>query len=173
MRRLLRPAALVLAASAAILATPTVAVADPPEPWQPYIEGPLTLPAERYCGDFDLLSSPVQQDVKSRVLERYASGAPKVVEYTGLLRVEVSNQSTGASVEANLSGHATVTFREDGSIAVYEMRGPVGLGWPQDDTYGRGFYLMNGYHVVGFDPSGARVMLVDRGTETNFCDYLR
>lgn len=173
MRRLLQPVVLMVAAATVVITGPTLAAADAPEPWQPYPEGALNLPAERYCGDFDLLSAPIQQDVKSRVLERYSSGAPKVMEFTGLLRVEVTNLSSGQSVEANLSGHATVTFREDGSIEVYEMQGPIGMGWPQDDAYSRGFYLMNGYHVVGFDPSGARTMLVDKGTETNFCDLLR
>ncbi len=140
-----------------------------PESWQPYPEGTLTLPAARYCGDFDLRSTPVRQDVKSRVLERYDSGAIRVQEFTGLLLVDVTNLSTGTTARRNLSGHATVTFREDGSIETYEMRGPIGFGWPQQDTYDRGFYVMNGYHVVTFDPSGARSMLVDRGTEENLC----
>jgi hypothetical protein len=173
MRRLVRSVIFMVVATTAILTGPTLAAADAPEPWQPYPEGALSLPAERYCGDFDLLSTPIQQNVKSRVLERYSSGAPKVMEFTGLLRVEVTNLSSGQSVQANLSGHATVTFREDGSIEVYEMQGPIGMGWPQDDVYSRGFYLMNGYHVVEFAPNGHRTMLVDHGTETNFCDLLR
>lgn len=171
MRHLVRTFALGLAA-AVLLATPSLAAASTPEPWQPYPEGPLTLPAERYCGDFDLLSTPTQQDVKSRVLERYGSGAPRVMEFLGLLLVDVTNLSTGETVQANLSGHAIVTFREDGSIETYEMEGPIGMGWPQDDEYARGFYLMNGYHLVAFDENGARTMMVDKGTETNFCDLL-
>ena len=164
-------ASLALAITTPLLAS-TAAVGATPEAWQPYTEGPLTLPAARYCGDFDLRSTPVRQDVKSRVLERYDSGAVRVEEYTGLLLVDVTNLSTGTTVQRNLSGHAVVTYREDGTIETYEMRGPIGFGWPQQDAYDRGFYVMNGYHVVGFDTSGARTMLVDRGTEENLCDVV-
>ncbi len=162
----------IVAALSVVLMTGADASAAAPERWQPYSEGPLTLPAERYCGDFDVVSTPVRQHVKSRVLERYDSGAVKVQEFTGLLLVEVANVKTGDTVQRNLSGHAVVTFREDGSIATYEMRGPIGMGWPQEDQYDRGFYVMNGYHVVAFDESGSRSMLVDRGIEENLCDVL-
>ncbi len=170
---MLRPLRVAVASLAVALTLPLLAsAAAAAETWQPYPEGPLTLPAARYCGSFDLRSTPVQQDVKSRVLERYASGAIRVQEFTGLLIVDVTNLSTGATVQRNLSGHAVVTFREDGSIATYEMRGPIGFGWPQQDAYDRGFYVMNGYHVVTFDASGARSMLVDRGTEQNLCEVV-
>src|SRR5215203_5677752 len=154
---------IVASAFAVVFMTAAGASASAPEPWQPYVEGPLTLPAERYCGGFDLVSTPVQQDVKSRVLERYDSGAVKVQEFTGLLVVEVTRVGTGETVTRNLSGHAIVTFREDGSIATYEMEGPIGMGWPQEDQYDRGFYVMDGYHLVPFDESGSRTMLVDHG----------
>jgi hypothetical protein len=93
-----------------------------------------------------------------------------VQEFKGLLLVAVTNQSTGDTVRRNLSGHAVVTFREDGSIATYEMRGPIGFGWAQGDTYARGFYRMNGYHLVAIDPSGTKTVLVDHGTEENLCE---
>ena len=171
-----RPTRVALASLALALSTPvlttTAAAGATPEAWQPYPEGPLTLPAARYCGDFDLRSTPVRQDVKSRVLERYDSGAIEVQEFTGLLLVDVTNLSSGETVQRNLSGHAIVTYREDGSIDTYEMRGPIGFGWPQQDAYDRGFYVFNGHHVVGFDASGARTMLVDQGREENLCDVL-
>ena len=164
-------AALAFALFSPVLAS-TAAAGATPEAWQPYPEGPLTLPAARYCGDFDLRSTPVQQPVKSRVLERYDSGAVRVQEFTGLLLVDVTNLDTGTTVQRNLSGHAVVTYREDGSIETYEMRGPIGFGWPQQDTYDRGFYVLNGYHVVTFDATGARSVVVDNGTEENLCDVV-
>ena len=172
MLRSLRVAVAGLAVALSLPVLATSATAASPEAWVPYPEGPLTLPAARYCGDFDLRSTPVEQDVKSRVLERHASGAIRVQEFTGLLLVDVTNLSTGTTVRRNISGHAVVTYREDGSIATYEMRGPIGFGWPQQDAYDRGFYVMNGYHVVAFDAAGARSMLVDRGTEENLCDVV-
>ncbi len=168
-RRVVAPAVAGLALAFAAVAP---AAAASPEPWLPYPEGTLTLPAARYCGDFDLQSTPVRQDVRSRVLQRYPDGAVEVQTFRGLLLVEVSNQSTGAAVQRNLSGRARVTFREDGSIATYEMWGPVGMGWPQQDAYDRGFYVMDGHHVVAFDESGARSMLLDQGTEENLCDVV-
>lgn len=169
MRRLARTA-LALAAASILVTAPGPATAAGPEPWQPYVEGPLTLPADRYCGDFDLRSTPVQQDIRSRVLARYDSGAVRTAEYAGLLLVDVTNLSTGETVQRNLSGRAFVTFREDGSIATYEMDGPVGMGWPQDDGYERGFYRMNGHHVIAFDEAGHRTALLDDGIEENLCD---
>lgn len=171
MRRLARTA-LALAAAAVLVAAPGPATAAEPEPWQPYVEGTLNLPADRYCGDFDLRSTPVQQDIKSRVLDRYASGAPRTMEFTGLLLIDVTNLSTGETVRRDVSGRAYVTFREDGSFETYEMQGPIGLGWPQDDGYERGFYVVHGHHVIAWDESGHRTAVVDDGIEENLCATL-
>jgi hypothetical protein len=64
-----------------------------------------------------------------------------------------TNLPSGLSIEADLGGHATVTFRKEGSIEVYGMHGLIGMAWPEDDVYSRGFCLMNGYHVVVFVPA--------------------
>lgn len=168
--RILREAAAVAVAALA-LAAPAAAGACP-EPWQPYPEEPLTLPADRYCGSFDLTSTPVRQHVESRVLHRFATGEVEREQFPGLLLVDVRNEQTGETVRRNLSGRALVTYRVDGTIATYEMRGPVGLGWPQDDGYGRGFLVMRGHHVIAFDEAGVRSVVLDRGTEENLCRTL-
>ena len=178
MRTVARVAARAAAALVGVLVVP-LAVAAPssaavpaPEAWQPYPEGPLTLPAADYCGGFALRSTPVRQAVESRVLDRYSSGGIRVEQFRGLLLVDVTNLTTGATVRRDLSGRALVTYRRDGSIITYAMAGPVGLGWPQQDAYDCGFYVMDGVHVVSFDASGARRMVLDLGTEENLCDVV-
>src|SRR5918994_943790 len=103
------PAAL---ATVAVLApAPAATAADEgwhpvTEQWQPYPEGPLLLPAERYCGDFDVRSTPVLQDVRYRVVTRWDSGGARDTEYTGPLLVDATNTTTGATVRLDLSGRA-------------------------------------------------------------------
>jgi hypothetical protein len=140
------------------------------EEWQPYHQAVLTLPAERYCGDFDLRSAPLRQDIRYRVLSRWDSGAPRTTEYAGPLVTESTNVDTGAAVRLNMSGHAVTLQREDGSLATYESSGPVGMGFPAGSVgLETGFYLFEGYHVVEFPADGPRRLVVDRGTETNIC----
>src|SRR5689334_4082948 len=91
---------------ACVVSSGAATAAKHKERWQPYHEDALTLPAASYCGDFDLTSTPVEQRVRSRVLQRYESGAVRVQEFKGLLLVVVTNESTGDSVRRNLSGHA-------------------------------------------------------------------
>ena len=143
------------------------------EPWQPYTEGGLLLPAERYCGDFDLESTPVRQELRSRVLSRWQSGEPREVEYAGPLVVEAVNTTSGESVRLNLSGHAWVVLRPDGSLSRYETSGPVGMGFPTGSIgLAPGFYRFTGRHVVEFPASGPRQMVLDQGTETDVCDLV-
>lgn len=144
------------------------------EKWQPYVyEHGLTLPAERYCGDFDMTTDAVFQDVRYRVLSRWDSGGPRVTEYTGPLLNEVTNVETGSSVQLSMSGRAVTLQREDGSLARYESKGPIGMGFPVGSIgLDPGFYLFEGYHVVEFPESGPRRLVVDQGTESNICDMV-
>jgi hypothetical protein len=144
------------------------------EPWQPYEQGALRLPAERYCGDFDLLSEPTRQAVREKVLTRWDDGAPRTVAYAGPLVVTATNQATGDSVEVNLSGTATATYDETGAFDVYETDGPVGVGFPagSNDRLEPGFYRLTGHHVIDFAADGSRTLDVDRGAETNICDLV-
>ncbi|UAL30860.1 hypothetical protein K8W59_04985 [Nocardioides rotundus] len=166
---MLRATVTALLAPLAVGALPASAAAA--DPWQPAPQGSLTLPAERYCGDFDLQADPIRQAVEQRVEESYESGAPRVVAYRGALLVELTNLTSGATARVSLSGHSTATLREDGTMETYETNGPVGMGWPTG-TPGMdpGFYLLNGRHVVGFAPDDSRAMLVDQGTESDLCE---
>ncbi len=143
------------------------------ESWQPYPEGDLFLPADRYCGSFDVHSTPVRQGVQSRVVSRWDSGGARETEYVGPLIVDATNTSTGKTVRLDLSGRAVTLQRPDGSLATYETDGPVGFGWPTGSVgLAQGYYLFRGRHVVEFPVDGPRRLVVDQGTETDVCTLL-
>jgi len=143
------------------------------ESWQEYPEGELFLPADRYCGDFDVTSEPVFHDVQSRVTSRWDSGGARETEYTGPLLVDATNTTTGATVRLDLSGRAETLQRPDGSLAVYETKGPVGFGWPTGSVgLPQGYYVFHGRHVVEFPVGEPRRLVLDQGTETDVCAML-
>ena len=167
-----------LAAGAASAAVPGSVAAEPgwhpvAEQWQPYPEGELLLPAGRYCDGFDVRSTPVRQDVRSRVVTRWDSGGARDTEYTGPLLVDATNTTTGKTVRLDLSGRAETLQRPDGSLAVYETDGPVGFGWPTGSVgLPQGYYVFRGRHVVRFPVDATRELVVDQGTESDVCAML-
>jgi hypothetical protein len=143
------------------------------ESWQPYPESELVLPADRYCGDFAVRSTPVFADVSSRVLSRWESGGARETIYSGPLQVEATNTTSDGSVQLDLSGFARTKQRPDGSLARYEALGPVGFGWPTGSVgLPQGYYVFDGRHVVRFPKDGPRRLVVDQGTETDVCALL-
>lgn len=176
MRRILVPS-LVASLAAVLFAAPASADGEwhtVDEPWQPYETSGLLLPADRYCGDFDLSTTPVFQDLRYKVVSRWDSGGPRETVYDGPLRTENTNETTGESVVLNLSGRAEAVQREDGSLATYTSEGPIGMGFPSGSVgLEPGFYLFEGRHVVGFPAGQPRQLVVDQGTETNICDLVR
>ena len=166
-----------LAAGMPVAAAPATATSEDWHPvtekWQPYPESELFLPADRYCGDFDVRSTPVFSDVSSRVLSRWESGGARETIYSGPLQVEATNTTTGDSVDLDLSGFARTRQRPDGSLARYEALGPVGFGWPTGSVgLPQGYYVFDGQHVVRFPKDGPRRLVRDRGTETDVCALL-
>jgi hypothetical protein len=167
-----------LAAVAASAAVPGSVAAEPgwhpvAEQWHPYPEGELLLPAGRYCDGFDVRSTPVRQDVRSRVVTRWDSGGARDTEYTGPLLVDATNTTTGKTVRLDLSGRAETLQRPDGSLAVYETDGPVGFGWPTGSVgLPQGYYVFRGRHVVRFPVDAPRELVVDQGTESDVCAML-
>jgi hypothetical protein len=167
---------------ATVLISPTAAHGDEhtgdwypvQEAWQPYPEGELSLPAARYCGDFDVLSTPVEADVRSKVVSRWSSGGPRVTWYAGPLVVDATNTTSGTSVRLDLSGYARTVQRPDGSLATYETLGPVGFGWPTGSVgLPQGYYVFRGRHIVEFPVGEPRRLVVDQGPETDVCALLR
>lgn len=167
------------AAFAAVVTPLSPAVADEgwhpvAEGWQPYEQGGLFLPAERYCGEFDVRSTVVSQGIRFRVLSRWDSGGARETVYDGPLVTDATNTATGKAVRLNLSGRAETLQRPNGSLARYESLGPVGFGWPTGSIgLAQGYYVFRGRHVVEFPEAGPRRLVVDQGPETDVCAALR
>ncbi|MGH3458465.1 hypothetical protein [Aeromicrobium sp.] len=157
----------------AALAISGAASADTPEPWQPYVEGDLTLPAERYCG-FEVIAHPEYQKIQSQVLDRYEDGAVRTEQYRGPLLSRFTNQETGAEDVVDLGGRALATYTPEGKLQRYETWGPVGVGYPAGagDALLQGYYRLSGHHVVTFNADGSRDLTVDEGPELNICTLI-
>ncbi|WP_031508138.1 hypothetical protein [Streptomyces megasporus] len=173
-----RRVAFVLAAvcAAGLLPAATAAADGPargpaPEPWEPYVDHGFSVPAGYVCS-FPLTSTPLEQDMVKRVLERYPDGAVKREEYKGPLVVEFENTDTGATTVRDISGHAFPKYREDGRYERYVAFGPVGFGMREGDEFPRGFWVVDGFHVVEFAEDGTRRFSVMEGTQENICEAL-
>ncbi|MEV0645180.1 hypothetical protein AB0I28_07940 [Phytomonospora sp. NPDC050363] len=173
-----RTALLCLALAAGTVLAPSAAQAGPstsglrPEPWRPWIQPEWTAPAGRYC-DFPLGLEVVSQDVRSRVLQRHPDGSVKLEEYAGPLISEFVNLDTGERLLSDASGSGVAEFRTDGSYVAFAMAGPVGMGFRDGDRdLTRGYYMLDGVHVVAFAADGTRSLPVDLGGEDNVCDDL-
>ena len=134
-----------------------------------YVEETLTLPAADYCGAFRLRLKPQRQGIFSRVTSRWDNGKIRTQVFTGPLISRAVNLTSGAHVDVDLGGEARIYNRPDGSLASYEMDGPVGMGWPEPSDLARGYYRLSGHHLVTFDPDGSRHLVVDSGKETDIC----
>ncbi|MEV7230582.1 hypothetical protein AB0M79_26700 [Polymorphospora sp. NPDC051019] len=140
-----------------------------PEPWRPWIQEEWTAPAGRYCS-FPLEVRVVSQDIRVRVLARHPDGAVKREEFAGPLTVDFVNADTGASVRRDAGGSGAAEYRPDGSYAWYTIVGPAGFGFRAGDGLPKGYYILDGLHVISFDADGTRRLAVGIGDRENVCD---
>jgi hypothetical protein len=168
--RILRTA-IVTAVVALLLGTGASPAAASPEPWKPYRSEPWTAPAGKYC-TFPLRLEIVADQEQVRVDARYPDGSVRVEEYKGLLIVEFVNVDTGERIRRDVSGHAWVTYRPDGSWESFSGVGPFGHGFRAGDDFPQGYYVLNGVHTITYDVDGTRRMPVAVGTEENVCEPL-
>ncbi|MEU7763425.1 hypothetical protein [Micromonospora aurantiaca (nom. illeg.)] len=169
-----------LVASAALVAAPPApllahgdasAAARPsgrPEPWRPSIQEDWTGPAGRYCS-FPLQVRVVSQDVRVRVLARYATGAVRREEYAGPLTVDFVDADTGRAVRRDAGGSGLLEYRPDGGWLRYTIVGPAGFGFRPGDHYRRGYYILDGLHVISVDPDGTRALTLGIGRQDDIC----
>ncbi|MEV5765311.1 hypothetical protein AB0L34_12165 [Micromonospora sp. NPDC052213] len=139
-----------------------------PEPWRPSIQEEWTGPAGRYCS-FPLHVRVVSQDVRVRVLARYATGAVRREEYAGPLTVDFVNTDTGKTVRRDAGGSGLLEYRPDGGWLRYTIVGPAGFGFRLGDRYPRGYYILDGLHVISIDPAGTRRLTLGIGRQDNVC----
>ncbi|MEV6692244.1 hypothetical protein AB0M35_12335 [Micromonospora sp. NPDC051196] len=139
-----------------------------PEPWRPSIQEEWTGPAGRYCS-FPLQVRVVSQDVRVRVLARYATGAVRLEEYAGPLTVDFVNADTGQAVRRDAGGSGLLEYRPDGGWLRYTIFGPAGFGFRPGDHHQRGYYILDGLHVISIDPAGTRTLTLSIGRQDNVC----
>ncbi|GAB3158814.1 hypothetical protein GCM10027290_62660 [Micromonospora sonneratiae] len=139
-----------------------------PEPWRPSIQEDWLGPAGRYC-TFPLQVRIVSQDVRVRVLARHTNGTVQLEEYAGPLTVDFVNADTGQAVRRDAGGSGLLEYRPDGTWLRYTIVGPAGFGFRPEDPYARGYYILDGLHVISIDPSGVRDLTLAVGEQDNVC----
>ncbi|MGW0504418.1 hypothetical protein [Micromonospora sp. NPDC003241] len=139
-----------------------------PEPWRPYIQQEWTGPAGRYC-TFPLSVRVVSQDIRVRVLARHPDGAVQREEFAGPLTVDFVNTDTGQSVRRDAGGSGLLEYRPDGGWRRYTIVGPAGFGFRPGDLYPRGYYILDGLHVISIDAAGTRRLALGVGRQDDVC----
>ncbi|WP_431727171.1 hypothetical protein [Verrucosispora sp. TAA-831] len=139
-----------------------------PEPWRPHLQQEWTGPAGRYCS-FPLSVRVVSQDIRVRVLARYPDGAVKREEYAGPLIVDFINTDTGQAARRDAGGSGLLEYRPDGGWLRYTIVGPAGFGFRPGDLYPRGYYILDGLHVISIDAAGTRALALGVGRQDNVC----
>ncbi|MFF6773707.1 hypothetical protein ACFY8W_09095 [Streptomyces sp. NPDC012637] len=174
-RRVLAP---LTAACAALLAVAAPAGATGPGAateggesgtgWEPAPSPSWSYPAGARC-DFAVQGAPVVDEVVRRTVRAYPDGT-KLVEYKGALMVRVVNTATGASYDADASGHALVEVRPDHSQRWYVL-GPVLAGFGADGgNVPRGLYTVDGAYTLDVSPTGYKTLTMLNGTTDPLCD---
>ncbi|WP_131051170.1 MULTISPECIES: hypothetical protein [unclassified Micromonospora] len=139
-----------------------------PEPWRPYVQQEWTGPAGRYCS-FPLGVRVVSQDIRVRVLARYPDGTVKHEEFAGPLTVDFVNTDTGQAVRRDAGGSGLLEYRPDGGWLRYTIVGPAGFGFRPGDLHPRGYYILDGLHVISIDATGTRGLALAVGRQENVC----
>jgi hypothetical protein len=159
-----------LAATALISGTGTASAAG--DPRIPVPNGPSEIPSQA-CG-FAVLDVPVASDEYVVKQTTNADGSV-TLRVTGRLFVQLTNETTGASITVNASGPGSATFYPDGSIA-YDIQGPL-LDWFTPDAQSRfelpGLGLFSGHTTATTDPSGTLTSWSTHGQVTDLCAALQ
>jgi hypothetical protein len=168
LRRVLAAAAAVTGIATAVVPT---AMADSPNPWQPFHEEPFTDPAGLVCS-FALHGDIVEDHELVRTLQSYPDGSPKEQEFVGPLVIRYTNLSNGVAVDRNLTGTGFFFFDPDGTIRG-DGRGHIGLGVHIGNTTSpAGEWVLTGRFDFVLAADGTRTFNVQGGTQENLCETL-
>lgn len=140
--------------------------------WEPYRTAPFRLAGGTRC-PFGLAGTPIRDRERIRTLARLPDGTPTVQQVAGPLVVRYTNTDTGATVRRDLTGRATVSYREDGSFTETLDHGTLAVGLAATDPGGPGFFVLTG---TGFrldvSAGGARTVFLGTGRVENLCTTL-
>jgi len=167
-----RSIVIALAATAALLgaAAPASASAGSTQdggvlvnrPWEPLPAPPFDLAAGAYC-DFPVHGEATVNKVRTKVIEEYPDGSPKVQIGGGALKFRLTNTATGASMIADAGGSAVFHFFPDGT-KTWDVVGPV-LGTFRDGVgnVGRGVWTVNGIYHIHFTATNYKTITIYHG----------
>ena len=169
MKNLLRGAFSLSAAICFIVLAPSIAAADgATREWERWEQPEWTAGAGVYC-DFALRLEVIHQDIERRTLQTYPDGQIKLEQYRGPLTNYFVNDSTGEKTFHDASGKMRVEYYSDGEMKTMTMLGPVGAGFTKSDGPPRGYYVMDGYHVITVSRSDVKDLAVDVGAKQDVC----
>lgn len=160
-----------MAAGLFAAASATPSAASETVEWEPWTQQEWTAPAGVYC-DFPLRLEVISQDLERRTLRTHPDGSVAAEQYRGPLTNYFVNDDTGARTRHDASGEMFVTYSSDGRMTSMTTVGPVGSGFKGTDDQPRGYYIMDGFHVVTIDDAGVKHLTVDAGAETEVCTGL-
>lgn len=164
--RLIALACAVMLGLTASPASANVAESD----WELSPSSPITAPAGVRCA-FAVHIEQSVDGVRTRVLATYPDGSVKQREFVGPLVDTVTNMATGASLDVNASGHATIDYNPDGS-QTWNWAGPVLMGFAAGHSnHAPGLYLLTGHYTVDISAS-SRTVRAASGTELDLCAAL-
>lgn len=152
-------------------AAPAGAAGGGGDGWQPYRSHNFVDPAGTVCA-FGLEGQDVRDGELIRTLAVDGAGNPTVQEITGPLVFRYTNESTGASVERDLSGTAWLYYAADGS-QTWVGDGHLGLGIHQGDPYmSPGYRVLSGRYVLHIHAGHEPQTLWLDGTQEDLCRTL-
>jgi hypothetical protein len=176
MRRIISLAAASAAAMLIAAVPASAAVSKDSKPtnndWEPAPSPPFDQAAGETC-DFPIHGEPLVDRVVKMVLQKYPDGSVKREMYTGALVLRVTNKTTGASVELDVSGSGVVDYRPDTSDVTMRVYGPILLGMHEGlGNLPRGMYVANGIYTLKISKTGYRTVTFKVGGAENICDDL-
>jgi len=144
--------------------------------WTPVPSAPIDVAAGVRC-DFPVHTEPIVDKVQKMVLRKFPDGSPKREMYVGALILRVTNKTTNASMDLDISGTAVVDYNPGGANfqnATSHIQGPILLGMAENGgNLPRGLYVPNGIYTLTISATGYRTVKwkVDGGLD-NICDDL-
>jgi hypothetical protein len=143
--------------------------------WERVPSAPFDQVAGATC-DFPIHGEPIVDRVVKMVLQRYPDGSVKREMFTGALIARITNKTTGASVEVDVSGTGVVDYKPGGSFAsnaTMHVQGPILLGMHEGaGNLPRGMYVTNGIYTLKISKTGYRTVTFTVGGADNICDDL-
>lgn len=143
--------------------------------WEPVQYVPFDQAAGDTC-DFPIHGEATLNRVVKMVLQKYPDGSVKREMHTGALIYRITNTTTGASIDVDISGTGVSDYKPGGSPSsnvTSRVYGPILLGMHEGlGNLPRGMYVPNGIYTLKISNTGYRTVTFTVGGADNICDDL-